>query len=1196
MNAIIEQARSLDGYQDSSELLQRRDQDWVLDRAGIEPRSLLDLGCGIGSLLLGGARRWPGLQRLWGIERSPLRLEQARAQLRGAGVEARLLEGDLLDLPPLAERFELISMTAVLHWLYPDEERLFRWVARHLEAQGYSCSPRTIRSPRMASAARTTWSPRPWSRWAWLRRNGWRRSTRKPGCCRWAPAPVAGRRCANASNDTSGSTPSSPARRSCVSPTPPNTSVSTPPPSAPISHRWCRRRAWRNSSSASGGSPSGACRPTDRSAKSRSVSGAAGLGRARHNLMRNRSAARLKIGTGNCTRWHPQPIKDEPTMPNPRSPRLRLVPVLCAVGLACLGQPGESAAEEVRATSRAEIQRFDIPAGELAQVLLSIVRQSRTPIAFDQHLVEGLPAPAIQGSYSVEQALQRALQGSGLEYSRSAAGVLSLQRATAPDAALPAAKPAGTLATVVVTGTRKADVKAGESLAPIDVVSAEQLRDSGSGDLRDALVRLLPSLSRQAQAYNASALTNAQSLRGLSPNHVLVLVNGKRRHETANINVSGGLQSGSTGVDLDTIPLAAIERIEVLRDGASAQYGSDAIAGVINVILKSADHGGRLAYDNGRYGDGDGLTQNGGVNGGLRFGESGFLNLSAQFREQARTIRAGIDQRTGHYGNPSIGDPSLHRQALAYNAGVALDDNVELYSFATYTHRSVSSAQIYQLPSLAPRLYPNGFTPRITSDEDDYSLTLGARGGELFGAWDWDLSSTYGADRPEIGMDHSINLALYGETGDSPRSFDLARYKATQWTNNLDLRRDFDLAWLPAPLNFSWGLEQRRELYEVEAGDPWSYYNGGSKALPGQAPATAGQWSRDVLGAYLDLSIALDERWQLETAARYEHYSDFGSTTNGKLASRYRFSPEVSARASLSSGFRAPSLAQENYTSLGVSPTIASGLLAVNSPAARLLGAEDLEPEKSISYNLGLVLDPLPDLNLAIDAYRIEIRDRIVDGATYSGQPAIDALRAGGISIPAGLTQVSTHYMTNGADTRTHGLDLTASYLTRLGEWGRIDWRLGANVNRTKLVRNHRGRNGQPLLNDQQQAWITSSTPRSQVSLQADWSYRRWGLTLRETRYSKTVSELDYYTGEHAYSTTVFNRFENSPKYITDVALRYAASRNLTLSAGANNLFDVKPDKLPAESAYLGFNQYDTYASQISFNGAFYYLGAAYTF
>ncbi|MDF5808202.1 TonB-dependent receptor plug domain-containing protein [Pseudomonas aeruginosa] len=222
------------------------------------------------------------------------------------------------------------------------------------------------------------------------------------------------------------------------------------------------------------------------------------------------------------------------------------------------------------------------------------------------------------------------------------------------------------------------------------MVSAEQLRDS-SGDLRDALVRLLSLMSRQAQAYNAAGADQRESLRGLSPNHVLVLVNGKRRHETANINVSGGLQSGSTGVDLDTIPLAAIESASrCCATGASAQYGSDAIAGVINVILKSADHGGRLAYDNGRYGDGDGLTQNGGVNGGLRFGESSFLNLSAQFREQARTIRAGIDQRTGHYGNPSIGDPSLHRQALAYNAGVALDDNVELYSFATYTHRSVA--------------------------------------------------------------------------------------------------------------------------------------------------------------------------------------------------------------------------------------------------------------------------------------------------------------------------------------------------------------------------------------------------------------------------------------------------------------------------------------------------------------------------
>ena len=343
--------------------------------------------------------------------------------------------------------------------------------------------------------------------------------------------------------------------------------------------------------------------------------------------------------------------------------------------------------------------------------------------------------------------------------------MLSLQRATAPDAALPTAKPAGTLATVVVTGTRKADVKAGESLAPIDVVSAEQLRDSGSGDLRDALVRLLPSLSRQAQAYNASALTNAQSLRGLSPNHVLVLVNGKRRHETANINVSGGLQSGSTGVDLDTIPLAAIERIEVLRDGASAQYGSDAIAGVINVILKSADHGGRLAYDNGRYGDGDGLTQNGGVNGGLRFGE--------RVPQPQRAVpRTGADHPRRHRPAYRALRQPVHRRPFAAPPGAGLQRR----RGAGRQRRAVQLRHLYPSLGVLGADLPVAVPGAATLSERLHPAHHQRRGRlftdprrpwrELFGAWDWDLSSTYGADRPEIGMDHSINLALYGETGD----------------------------------------------------------------------------------------------------------------------------------------------------------------------------------------------------------------------------------------------------------------------------------------------------------------------------------------------------------------------------------------------------------------------------------------------
>ncbi|ENY5378420.1 TonB-dependent receptor, partial [Pseudomonas aeruginosa] len=263
-------------------------------------------------------------------------------------------------------------------------------------------------------------------------------------------------------------------------------------------------------------------------------------------------------------------------MPDVRLSSRSLTPVLCAVGLACALQGEVQAADGGPRDAATAPRVFDIAPGELAEVLLNIVRQGHVPIAFDQRLVAGLRGPDIRGRLSVEDALRRALVGSGLAYAQDESGAFVLRGGQAPVQEARGAAAAPTLSTVVVTGTRKSDVKAQDSLSPIDVVSATQLRSSGAVDLRDALVKLLPSLTRQAQPFNASALTHTQSLRGLSPNHVLVLVNGKRRHETANLNISGGLEKGSTGVDLDTIPINAIERVEVLRDGASAQYGSDA--------------------------------------------------------------------------------------------------------------------------------------------------------------------------------------------------------------------------------------------------------------------------------------------------------------------------------------------------------------------------------------------------------------------------------------------------------------------------------------------------------------------------------------------------------------------------------------------------------------------------------------------
>ncbi|WP_235195760.1 TonB-dependent receptor domain-containing protein [Pseudomonas aeruginosa] len=358
-----------------------------------------------------------------------------------------------------------------------------------------------------------------------------------------------------------------------------------------------------------------------------------------------------------------------------------------------------------------------------------------------------------------------------------------------------------------------------------------------------------------------------------------------------------------------------------------------------------------------------------------------------------------------------------------------------------------------------------------------------------------------------------------------------------------------------------------------------------------------GQWSRHAWASYLDLGTSLTPAWEVDVAVRHEKFSDFGSTTNGKFATRYQFDPRVALRASVSSGFRAPSLVQEHYTGLSVGPTIALGLLAANSPAAKMLGADELQPEKSTSFNLGLVLSPWENVGLNIDAYQISIRDRIVDSATYSGQEAIDALAAAGISLPASASTVSTHYLANGADTRTRGVDITGHYLVALGEYGQVDWELSANFNRTTLRKNHRGANGEPLLNAQQVAWITSSTPRSQVSLGGTWSRQDWEVSLRLTRYGRTSSELDYTVGPDAWSTEKFNHFVNDPKYITDIAARYRLSADLTLTAGADNLFDVRPDKLPAQNTTYGdVLRYDTYASQIGFNGAFYYLRAAYRF
>jgi iron complex outermembrane receptor protein len=755
--------------------------------------------------------------------------------------------------------------------------------------------------------------------------------------------------------------------------------------------------------------------------------------------------------------------------------------------------------------------------------------------------------------------------------------------------------------TVVVTGTRTS-TKASQSLTPVDVISGAQLQATGQSNLRDALVKLSPSITRETYAGDTAQLTDALSLHGLTPDHVLVLVNGKRRHTTANIALDGGLNQGSTGVDIDMIPVGLIDHIEILRDGASAQYGSDAIAGVINIILKTNSHGGTIQTTNGQTYAGDGFKNGESANIGLNLGDQGYLDLAAEYDRQNHTVRTGPDDyfgtfQPGHgYYNPIEGDPASTRESVGFNAGYYLGDDVELYGFGTYAHRDAQAYQNYRPPSVLPEVYPNGFVPTETVNENDYSVTSGIKGQNLFG-WSWDLSTTYGGDHEGIGMDSSANTGLYAAEGYTPTSFHLATVSNTQLTNNLDLTRAFHLPLLPAPVNVSVGVEQRRETYSVAAGDEASYLDGGSQALPGLAPVSASDNSRNVLGTYIDLSTHLAPKWTVDLAGRFEHYSDVGDTTNGKISTRYDFTPQVAVRGSVSSGFRAPSLAEEYYSNVNESPASVTGLLAANSAAARLIGAQPLKPEESTDYNLGLVLTPTRDLHFTIDAYQIDIRDRIVEGGTASGEAAIAAMEAAGLSIPGSIpaSAVSASYFTNGASTRTRGIDLSGTWHTGFGAYGQVDWDLGVNLNTTSVTSVATGANGQPELNAQQIAWLSTATPKNKIIVGGTWHLDKWGVSLHETRFGSTSSEETYIVGPNAFSTTQFIHFENAARYVTDLEVRYDVTKRFQIAVGANNLFDVYPSKLPY-AAQLEGAQYDAFASTIGEDGGFYYLRARYTF
>jgi iron complex outermembrane receptor protein len=811
-----------------------------------------------------------------------------------------------------------------------------------------------------------------------------------------------------------------------------------------------------------------------------------------------------------------------------------------------------------------------------------------------------------------------------------AAGVLSCglglahaaddKPAAAPDA--PAAAAASGAAdagptnsgVVIVTGTRAAGLKVENSASPVQVLDSTSLARTGQPDLLQALAQNLPSLTAQAFGGDMANMTLSARLRGLSPNNTLVLVNGKRRHGTSNLAVLGGPYQGGAAADLNYIPVAAIDHIEVLQDGAAAQYGTDAIAGVVNIILKSNYQGGSANFNGGGYGDGGGRTGDATANIGITPFTDAFLSLTAETKYHGFSDRGGIDPRVNDpatlaawpqlknqpgypYVNHISGDAQYRQHIFAANFGADLTNDLNLYSFATYGKKKARAYENYRMPNRLPTIYPTGFSPQETFDEEDFAFTAGLK-GKVFGAWHWDLSSTYGKDTARLGVAHSANVSLFADTGSTPLDFYAGKFVASQWTNNLDLNHEFDIGW-STPLTFAAGLEHRRDTYAIGAGDAASRYKEGAQSFPGFSLTDAGEHSRSNKAVYVDFAGQPVKGWTVDLAGRYEHFSDFGNARVGKLTSRYDFSPAFGVRATYSNGFRAPTLAEEYYSATNVSPRSAFVQLAPNSPGAKLVGIDGLKPEASTNISAGLVFNPQANLAISLDAYQITIRDRIVgSGSLYGSGGAVNspavtaAILANGNVLDPTVVQTGINIFSNAVNTRSRGLEFLATLNSSYGAAGKVDWSLAANYNKVQVIKiNQAPAQLQPqtLLDASAISDLETASPRIRVNLGALWKIGNWTINAREAFYGKS-SALSSSDGATYYQTEV------KPTGITDLELSYQFNKAWTVSVGANNLFNQYPDQVNAQllaeqRANLDNSAVTVYPSFSPFgiNGGYYY-------
>jgi iron complex outermembrane receptor protein len=823
----------------------------------------------------------------------------------------------------------------------------------------------------------------------------------------------------------------------------------------------------------------------------------------------------------------------------------------------------------------------------------------------------------------------------------------------------------------VSTGTRFNDRTVIQSPVPIDIITSADMEQGGYTETSQMLQALVPSFNfPRPSLTDGTDHVRPATLRGLAPDQVLVLVNGMRRHTSALVNVNGSVGRGSVSTDFNAFPSSAIARVEVLRDGASAQYGSDAIAGVINVILRK-DVGWGFDATYGATKEGDGRELKVSATAGVKLGAKGSLFTTVYARDHSHTNRIAPDTRQQYFGRSAtgaptaisgnfgsgtglsapngtldprestvnrlsmrFGDPRMKEQGVFFNGDTPLADGLQVYAFGGVTIRHGEGAGTFRRAGddrTVRAIWPNGFLPVIQSNVTDWSLGAGVKGKA--GDWTWDLSSVYGSNELSYTVAESNNVTLGAV---SPKSFYAGRLTFNQSTTNLDLTNQFDVG-LRNKLKVAAGAEFRYEQYKISPGTPDSYRDGGVRILDGPSagglgapgvqvfsgfrPSDSGSHSRNAKAAYIDFENQVTEQWLISLAGRFEDYNDFGNKSTGKLATRFEIARPISVRGSISTGFRAPHLAQQWFSSTATN--FISGVpfenktFPVTDPVAIALGASRLQPETSVNKSIGLTWQPVEAFSGSVDFYHVKIEDRIVLSSNFTTPPVAAFLESRGLFGTTG-----GRYFTNAVDTRTRGVDANARYSFKLRSGDKLTLTGGLNYNDTKVTKTkptppQLAAIGvtTPLFDLTERIRMEKGNPRDVYNLAVTYDVNQWSFLVRNIRYgeydyvhfaSATPAQIAALSpGNNVYLRPTDPVSANSQlvqrygaKWTTDVDATFRVSRQLTLSIGANNVFDIYPDKTLPSVVVAGvpFNGNDNAgsapyllnAAPMGINGAFY--------